>query len=614
MKSKDSETNTLLPRYLTGTLLVRGRTRVILTVVFVGIFAIAGEPFLDPVGYDSNALLAPVSFSIAWMWGRTIGVTAAAAGSLANIYWANQAGVTVSTWSDAVAIMSFAFLIGHIAGVLEGAVGARARTDQAFQELEYSARDRMLTITDQVPVGLYRTTPDGTIIGGNDALMSILGFVDRAAMLQANVWDHYVRSEDRQAHLVEGTAAEGEWREFELRRADGSTVLVRDWSRSVRGSNGDVVHFDGVLEDVSEQHVANERFRVAFEESPTGMTISTMDGTVIRGNAVFAEMMGIPLDEVAGTHYSEYTDEDDLEATAAALDRVKAGEVVRYEKQLRRSDGSTFWALISLAPLGYSTLESDLFISHTTDITERRMAQQALEELIRSKDELIASVSHELRTPLTVVHGLAQELDSKWASFSVPEQKEFIGLIAQQSAEVAHIVEDLLVAARAEIGKLPIVAENVDLMVQLESASTSVAGLEVTVERVGDATPVAFADPMRVRQILRNLLSNAERYGGRDISAHLGVGDDCVWFELADSGDGIPGDDVTKAFDPYHRAHNAEGQPRSVGLGLTVSRRLATLMGGTLTYRYEAERAIFRLELPSFGKVHGAPAISNQNR
>ena len=73
-----------------------------------------------------------------------------------------------------------------------------------------------------------------------------------------------------------------------------------------------------------------------------------------------------------------------------------------------------------------------------------------------------------------------------------------------------------------------------------------------------------------------------------------------------DDGDGIPAEDAVHIFDPYFRAHNAAGQPSSVGLGLTVSRKLAQLMGGDLTYRYEDAAAVFRLELPAAGKVHGA--------
>jgi signal transduction histidine kinase len=90
------------------------------------------------------------------------------------------------------------------------------------------------------------------------------------------------------------------------------------------------------------------------------------------------------------------------------------------------------------------------------DISERIEAEARLEKLVRSKDDFVASVSHELRTPLTAVVGLTQELRDNRQLFSPDETAEFITLIAEQSAEVAKIVEDLLVAARAEIGRIAI--------------------------------------------------------------------------------------------------------------------------------------------------------------
>ena len=159
-------------------------------------------------------------------------------------------------------------------------------------------------------------------------------------------------------------------------------------------------------------------------------------------------------------------------------------------------------------------------------------------------------------------------------------------------------------AARADIGKLPINAERVDIRGQLESALMAVPETEVSIEWVGEEAPVAFADPSRVRQIIRNLLVNAERYGGPDVRACFGSDGDGVWLEIIDDGQGIPDDSVVEVFKPYSRAHNALGQPSSVGLGLTVSRKLAELMGGTLDYRYEDGWSRFRLQLPPVGRVH----------
>ncbi len=611
MNGAESEPDPILPSHLAGTLLLRGRHRLTATVLIAGFLLVVGLPLQRSLGQSTNAPVAIATFLLAWMWGKYPGVVIGFSLALGNYFWAQGAGFAGAgfggSFADAVAIAAVGFLIGHIGQQLERALGARARSDIAFSELEYVARDRMLRITDQVPVGLYRTTLEGRIIGGNDALKSILGFRDADQMLRANVRDLYVRVEDRHRRLDETGSADGVWSEFELKKQDGRAIWVRDWSRAVTDSTGKVIYFDGVLEDVTDQRLADELFRAAFEDSPYGMAISSAEGRLVRGNSAVAELLGFDLAEMTDIHFSQFTFDDEMDITPAAIENAVAGQVVRYEKKLRRTDGSHFRALLSMAPI-HDSGDPQLFISHVVDITEIRAAAEALENLVRSKDELIASVSHELRTPLTVVHGLASELDDGWMSFSVPEQQEFINLISQQSAEVVHIVEDLLVAARADIGKLPIQAESVDIRGELEAVLTAVPDLEVQVERFGVAPPVAFADPNRVRQIIRNLLVNAKRYGGPNVRACFGADRDTVWLDIGDDGDGIPKESVTLVFEPYSRAHNADGQPSSVGLGLTVSRKLAELMGGTLDYRYEDGWACFRLAMPATGRVHsGAP-------
>jgi PAS domain S-box-containing protein len=552
-------------------------------------------------------VVGAVVFVLAWIWGRWPGGIIAVVVILSNGFWADSVGLHTGGWIsiviDAIGIGAIAFLVGHIAASLEQALGAREQVSLAYDELEAAARDRMLTITDKVPIGLYRTTPDGRIIGGNDALMKILGFSDQQSMLATNVLNHYVDEVDRAMRQEILSGGEPTWNEYRLAKADGSVMWVRDWALAVSDDEGDLAHFDGVLEDITEQHLADERFRAAFEDSPYGMAIATADGYMLRGNTAVSDLLGIPLDELTNVHFSSFTFEEDMDIAPKALAKAIAGDTVRYEKRVRRADGSSFWALISLAPIRDAS-NPQLVISHVIDITERHLAKEGLENLVRSKDELIAGVSHELRTPLTVVHGLAQELDSSWMSFSVPEQKEFISMIAQQSAEVANIVEDLLVAARADIGKLPIHPATVDLREQIESAQRAVPDRHIELKQCGDSAPVAFADPSRVRQIVRNLLVNASRYGGPEIGVRYGSSDGQAWLEVLDNGSGVAAADAAKIFEPYERAHNAAGQPMSVGLGLTVSRTLASLMGGTIRYSYDNGWSVFRLELPIPGAVH----------
>ena len=112
-----------------------------------------------------------------------------------------------------------------------------------------------------------------------------------------------------------------------------------------------------------------------------------------------------------------------------------------------------------------------------------------------------------------------------------------------------------------------------------------------------DVHPVtATADPTRVRQIVRNLLTNALRYGGPVIWVSAGSEGDKAFIRVHDNGPGIPPDRQNQIFEPYESVHESIGTPGSVGLGLTISRKLARLMGGDLTYRI-ADGSLFELTL-----------------
>jgi signal transduction histidine kinase len=229
---------------------------------------------------------------------------------------------------------------------------------------------------------------------------------------------------------------------------------------------------------------------------------------------------------------------------------------------------------------------------------QREASHSRLEELVASKDEFIAGVSHELRTPLTAVVGLAQELRSHGSVFSEEEVEEFVTLIAQQATDVAHIVEDLLVAARADIDRVTIVLQVVQISDELAPVLAGLTDLDAARVAVTGEMASVSADPARLRQIMRNLISNGLRYGGPRIEVALSQIDGHGVLEVRDDGAGIPEEQRGAIFDAYHRAHDSKSQPASVGLGLTVSRHLARLMNGELDYRVVEGWSVFRLTLP----------------
>ena len=199
-------------------------------------------------------------------------------------------------------------------------------------------------------------------------------------------------------------------------------------------------------------------------------------------------------------------------------------------------------------------------VAHVVDTTEQMAAEQRLVELLASKDELIASVSHELRTPLTAVVGYAEILRDQRDALSVDERNEIIGSIVGQGSDLADIVEDLLVAARSEGDGLRVSREpnrlRTEALNALQTLSRHAAGLEVD---VAGPDPVAVGDPVRVRQIIRNLVSNAVRYGGPSIRLEIDGDGSRASLVVIDDGVGLPPDDRQWIFAPYHRFSSAEG-------------------------------------------------------
>lgn len=227
---------------------------------------------------------------------------------------------------------------------------------------------------------------------------------------------------------------------------------------------------------------------------------------------------------------------------------------------------------------------------------ERRDARARLEESLAARDEFIASVGHAIRTPLTAVVGFASELDAHIDRFPRQERSNLISLLAEQSNEIADIVDDLLTAAGTE-------AETVvepEVLSVRRLVGEVLASHARRVDFVMQDDLHIWADATRVRQILRNLLANAGRNGGDVVAIHARrTGTGAVNLEVRDNGEGIPGHLRDHVFEPYGRAHSGSTQPETIGLGLAVARRLATMMEGELALSGDDGWTVFTLSLPA---------------
>lgn len=238
------------------------------------------------------------------------------------------------------------------------------------------------------------------------------------------------------------------------------------------------------------------------------------------------------------------------------------------------------------------------------DITRQREAERRLRDLIESKDQFVATISHELRTPLTAVVGIAEELRDANGSIDEAERHELLGLVADQGLEVSRIVDDLLIVARSDAGNLTVSARPVDLC---EEATRAAQAIDPNIAIESSGSPVVVADPQRVRQIVRNLITNAQRYGGPTIRVVVADEGARGILEVRDNGEPLSPSSRSEIFEPYARARQSTGVTASVGLGLTISRRLARHMGGDLVYDHDGSETVFSLTLATSNRTVSVP-------
>lgn len=262
---------------------------------------------------------------------------------------------------------------------------------------------------------------------------------------------------------------------------------------------------------------------------------------------------------------------------------------------------------ISLAAMAFSILPITALLRrlerYAAELEQRRLEAEALTAI---KTRLLAYVSHEIRSPLSGVTGLAQMMHDGAIGEITPAQREVLGKIAMTGAEVDALARDLIDAAALQSGRT---------RVEIACVEAAEAGRQA-VEAVGFraaeyAAEIAFeppqtpvevaADPLRLRQILVNLLVNAAKYGGRPPRVRLSVeaaGADHVRFVVADNGLGLAPELRAALFKDFERLGAEKSDIAGSGLGLALSREIAELQNGRLGVDSGTEGSRFWLELP----------------
>jgi signal transduction histidine kinase/CheY-like chemotaxis protein len=310
---------------------------------------------------------------------------------------------------------------------------------------------------------------------------------------------------------------------------------------------------------------------------------------LLRANSRFAEMFGIPLNEVLGRSFDGLQDRlEKVFKDAGVLLANVTGTASDPERQFT-TDLVQIWPeqrelYLYSAPVHTA---SKRFIGRLyvfRDVSKERAAD-------RAKSEFVSMVSHELRTPLTSIKGYVDLILDGDAGEISEEQQDYLTIVKNNTDRLVALINDLLDVSRIEQGRIELNREPVDLGGSIQIVATSMKPLleeksqELTLDVPADLPPV-FADSARVTQILSNLLSNAYKYtpSGGHITMAASPEPGWVSVSVQDNGIGLTREDQEKLFTRFFRANNSTTREvGGTGLGLTITRSLVTLHGGQIT-------------------------------
>lgn len=291
--------------------------------------------------------------------------------------------------------------------------------------------------------------------------------------------------------------------------------------------------------------------------------------------------------------------EEDIPAFIAAVETsTRTGESLRHDFRIVKAQGETRW-IRSSASVRKDSDGSYLWNGYWADITEQRQLETALQEAKeaaeagnRAKSIFLATMSHEIRTPMNGVLGMLELLSLTSLDAG---QRTTLEIVRESGKSLLRIIDDILDFSKIEAGKLEVrpavasIASTVKAVSNIFSGIASSKCLDLKCSVDPQISPAVVVDPMRLRQILNNFLSNALKFtakGGIEIKAELvgrADGRDHVRFSVTDTGIGISPEDQARLFQPFTQAASAI-TPRSggTGLGLSICQRLAKMMGGSI--------------------------------
>jgi PAS domain S-box-containing protein len=391
--------------------------------------------------------------------------------------------------------------------------------------------------------------------------------------------------------------------------ANGVVKWVRSQAELVLDSQHNLVYAIGTVQDITAQkHIeiamreSETRFRSIFERASIGIAFADDNGNILQANQCFLDLIGFSWTELEGVSFSTFTYKDDLALELPLFQAIldNKADYYRIEKRYFNKSGAIIWVDVNVTVIRDDNNQPTNFVGLVIDITERKNAEAQLveakhiaENANRAKSEFLANMSHEIRTPMNAVLGLTQlvletELNHR--------QRDFLTKVYSSSKALLSILNDILDYSKIEAGRLDIESVPCHLetilmnVADLFSAKLSEKALELFFEIAPETPYTILSDPLRINQILNNLVSNAIKFTTqgeiqikvKPLQTQGNV--QTLQFSVCDTGIGLSPLQIESLFQPFMQADSSISRKYGgTGLGLAICYRLVHLMNGEIS-------------------------------
>src|SRR5712691_10532235 len=472
-----------------------------------------------------------------------------------------------------------------------GGITVLARDVSALRKNEA----RFTELFESLQEGIYITTPDGTIVDVNPALVRMLGYDSKEELLKRQVPEIFIDRAERKIVKEEvESQPKIQGREITLVRKDGTSIVCLNTAAVVRDNSGRVLRYQGAVMDITARREMERRLYQQQEFAhrlvdsfPDLILVLDTTGKYTFVSPRCKEILGYELEKTADMEFGSRTHTEDLPALLSLYGDLLAGRQTFASLELRIRHKSGDWRRIrfNFSPLSDETGKIDGVVMSGRDVTElKRLEEQLIQaEKLAAMGQMLAGVAHELNNPLTAILGVTELLrEREGTDDSTRRQLE---LTHRQARRAARIVQNLLEFSRpASPQKKPLDLNNLlERTLQLHDHSLRRNNIEVDFHPQGEL-PVVVGDANQLIQVFLNLVTNAEqairevRETGRiQIRvAHIGKQ---LAITVQDDGVGIRPEALLRIFDPFYTTKRPGG---GTGLGLSICMSIIREHGGNI--------------------------------